>query len=72
VVSSTNPNCVSLLKGTASASTNASWSYLWSNGASTPTITGLSQGSYIVTVTDQKGCKGTASATLTDPAFPIT
>jgi gliding motility-associated-like protein len=72
VVSSTNPNCVSLLKGTASVSTNASWSYLWSNGASTPTITGLSQGSYIVTVTDQKGCKGTASATLTDPAFPLT
>ena len=71
-VSATNPNCVLLQTGTATASTNASWSYLWSNGASTPAITGLAQGSYMVTVTDQKGCKGTALATLTDSGFPIT
>jgi gliding motility-associated-like protein len=71
-VSATNPNCVLLQTGTATVSTNASWSYLWSNGASTPAITGLAQGSYMVTVTDQKGCKGTAVATLTDPVFPIT
>ena len=71
-VSVTNPNCVLLQTGTATASTNASWSYLWSNGASTSAITGLAQGSYMVTVTDEKGCKGTAVATLTDPGFPIT
>jgi hypothetical protein len=71
-VSATNPNCVLLQTGTATASTNASWSYLWSNGASTSAITGLAQGSYMVTVTDQKGCKGTAVATLTDSGFPIT
>ncbi|MFN6065448.1 MAG: hypothetical protein ACK49K_19490, partial [Bacteroidota bacterium] len=71
-VSATNPNCVLLQTGTATASTNASWSYLWSNGASTSAITGLAQGSYMVTVTDEKGCKGTAVATLTDPGFPIT
>jgi gliding motility-associated-like protein len=71
-VSATNPNCVLVQTGTATASTNASWSYLWSNGATTPAITGLAQGSYMVTVTDQKGCKGTALATLTDTSFPIT
>jgi gliding motility-associated-like protein len=71
-VSATNPNCVLLQTGTATSSTNASWSYLWSNGASTPAITGLAQGAYLVTVTDEKGCKGTALATLTDPSFPIT
>ncbi|WP_118975858.1 DUF7619 domain-containing protein [Taibaiella koreensis] len=32
------------------------YSYLWSNGATTPGITGLSQGSYNVIVTDANGC----------------
>jgi len=32
------------------------YSYLWSNGATTPAITGLSQGFYNVTVTDANGC----------------
>jgi gliding motility-associated-like protein len=71
VISTTNPNCVLLQSGTATSSTNVSWSYLWSNGASTPAITGLSQGAYMLTVTDEKGCKGTALATLTDTGLPI-
>ena len=40
-------------------------SYLWSNGAITPTITVISSGIYTVTVTNAGGCTGTASQTIT-------
>ncbi len=43
----------------AMASGTAPFSYSWSNGATTPNITGLSQSSYYyVTVTDANGCTG--------------
>lgn len=35
--------------------------YLWSNGATTATVSGLPQGSHRVTVTDAKGCADTVS-----------
>ena len=38
----------------------APYTYIWSNGATTATVTGLSFGSYLVTVTDANGCTGTA------------
>lgn len=44
-------------------------SYLWSNGATDPIITGLSAGNYIVTVTDASGCTKTEVLTLTEPAL---
>ncbi len=34
----------------------APYTYLWSNNATTPTITGLEEGTYTVTVTDANGC----------------
>ncbi|CAN5637141.1 hypothetical protein BH11BAC2_BH11BAC2_11410 [soil metagenome] len=40
-------------------------SYLWSNGATTPTISVNSQGTYSVTVTNQYGCTATASTVVT-------
>lgn len=43
------------------------YSYLWSNGGTDSTITGLSAGTYSVTVTDGNNCTATASATV-DPA----
>lgn len=40
------------------------YSYAWSNGATGSSITGLSQGSYTVTITDQNGCTATNTATV--------
>jgi len=43
-------------------------SYLWSNGADTPTATGLAAGEYTVTVTDAGGCTATSAADVGQPA----
>ncbi|HPH82429.1 MAG TPA: SprB repeat-containing protein, partial [Flavobacteriales bacterium] len=57
------PTCAG---GTVSASVTASggtspYTYLWSNGATTSTATGLANGNYTVVVTDFKGCTITKS-----------
>lgn len=44
------------------------YTYAWSNGATTKEITGLSAGTYTVTVTDNKGCTDVATVVLKDPA----
>ena len=41
------------------------YTYLWSTGATTNTISGLTPGTYRVTVTDSHGCTGSAVATVT-------
>lgn len=56
--------------GTASAAPNGGtpvYTYLWSNNATTPTITGLAPGNYTVTVTDANAC--TAVQTVTVNSF---
>jgi hypothetical protein len=50
---------IGMMNGEASASAtggSGTYTYAWSNGETTPTITGLSEGSYTVTITDQTGC----------------
>ena len=42
--------------------------YVWSNGATTSSITALAAGTYSVTVTDAAGCTQTQSFTLTAPS----
>jgi len=45
----------------------APYTYLWSNGQTLPTATGLNAGSYTVVATDAAGCTATATATITSP-----
>ncbi|MCO6480163.1 MAG: T9SS type A sorting domain-containing protein, partial [Phaeodactylibacter sp.] len=42
----------------------SSYTYQWSNGGSTPTITGLEPGVYEVTVTDRNGCQAFGAAAV--------
>ncbi len=73
VANNTVVSCNGLSDGTATAtvtggSSAANISYLWSNGQTTPTITGLSAGVYSVTVTDsQTSCSATANTSVNQP-----
>jgi uncharacterized delta-60 repeat protein len=70
---STQELCTSS-NGTATASTTggtAPFSYVWNNGATDATISGLSAGSYSLTVTDANGCEAIASATVGSSAGNI-
>ncbi|MFM9053141.1 MAG: hypothetical protein ACKOKF_12655, partial [Bacteroidota bacterium] len=49
-------------------SVSSNISYAWSNGRPTKDITGLTAGSYSVTVTSQIGCTTVRSYTITQPA----
>jgi hypothetical protein len=64
-VSVTNATCSNDGSMTASAvDGTAPYNYLWSNGATTTTISSLAAGPYTVTVTDDNGCTSTASGTV--------
>ncbi len=69
-MASTNPSCNGGTNGTASATPaggNQPYSYAWSNGANTSSISGLAAGSYIVSMTDGNGCVVTGNVTLVAP-----
>ncbi|MES2284801.1 MAG: SprB repeat-containing protein, partial [Bacteroidota bacterium] len=69
---STNETCNYSNDGTATAGAsggNPGYTYLWQPGSLTSAIiNNLSSGIYTLTVTDLKGCTGTAFATITEPA----
>ena len=67
----TNISCNGGTNGTASvtpAGGAGDYTYRWSTGATTRTITGLATGSYSVTVTDANDCSITRNFTITEPA----
>ncbi|WP_018345029.1 SprB repeat-containing protein, partial [Cytophaga aurantiaca] len=47
-------------------------STVWSNGATTEDISGLTAGAYSVVVTDQNNCKKTSNFTITQPLTTVT
>ena len=63
----TTPSCFTESDGFLTANVtggNAPYSYQWSNGGTTKTISGLGAGTYGVTVTDNNNVQGVASFTL--------
>jgi uncharacterized protein YjdB len=69
----TNVTCHNGNNGTAQAivtGESGNFSYLWSNGLSTPTIADLRAGTYIVTINDiDDGCSGVSSIVITQPSM---
>lgn len=53
---------------TITAGSSAPYTYLWTGGATTDTASGLSAGTYTVTVTDNCSNVATASVTITQPS----
>ncbi len=69
-----NVSCNGLVDGGATASATggtAPYTYLWSNSATTASITGVVSGTYNVFITDVNGCTDSASVTITEPAVLV-
>jgi len=74
ITSSNNISCGGGNDGSATANAGGgtpSYSFLWSNGTTTATATGLVAGTYTVTATDANGCTSTDNVTLTEPSAVI-
>jgi len=71
IVVDSNVTCNGLSNGglTASATGGTStYTYSWSNSATTPSITGVSVGTYTVTISDANSCTSVVSGTITEPS----
>ena len=70
VTINSQPSCANLTGGsvTVTPSPVGTYTYLWSNSATTATVSGLMGGSYTVTVTNTTtGCTGVCQTTLDTP-----
>jgi gliding motility-associated-like protein len=69
-ISSQNVTCNGLNNGSAVVTANGgtpNYSYLWSNGATTASVSNLAPGAYSVTVTDANGCQSVSNVNITQP-----
>jgi gliding motility-associated-like protein len=67
---SSNATCNGLANGSTSVTLQggvAPYQYLWSNGKTTASLTGLAAGDYLLTVTDANGCSIAQPFTLNEP-----
>ncbi len=74
-INQTAYNCNATNNGALSSTVNggqAPFTYLWSNGETTPTISGLAVGTYSLTVTDNVGNTTNANITIVDPLITST
>ncbi|MGP8217349.1 MAG: PKD domain-containing protein [Bacteroidia bacterium] len=70
ILSSTNILCFGGNNGSAEANATGGtspYTYSWTGGQTTATATGLSAGSYTVTITDNTGCIASTTVTITQP-----
>lgn len=70
VMNQTNPTTIGGTNGSAIANPFGGvspYTYLWSTGGTTQTISGLSEGVYVVTITDINGCTKVDSVMLLEP-----
>ncbi len=66
----TNPSCPGACNGVMvsnPANGTPAYSYTWTTGANTPSVTGICAGTYSVIVRDNKGCLDTQQVILTGP-----
>lgn len=50
---------------------NGGYTYLWSNGATTEDLTGVSAGTYSITISDANSCSISYSYTITEPGMAL-
>jgi gliding motility-associated-like protein len=71
----TDPSCYNSNNGAIASTVTGGtipYNYLWSNGQTGSTATGLIAGPYSLTVTDANGCTASLNITLTQPTQVIT
>ena len=74
ITGSQNVSCNGGTNGSVNLSVNGGtlpYSYQWSNGATTQDISGLSSGSYTVTVSDANGCINVSTAVINQPSASL-
>ena len=71
VLSSSNVTCYGAANGSASISASGGitpYSYQWSSGGATTSVTGLAGGTYNVSVIDNNGCISNSSIVISEPS----
>ena len=71
VTATNNPSCFGLSDGSITVDGlfgNGNYTYNWSNGATTATVSSIPAGTYGYTITDGGGCRYEDEATIYDPA----